>query len=411
MSEYGEDDFDILGEELPGDGYTPTANRDSKWYRTFAKVASGVPQGTWVSVWKGSKTLARVYRSNFKGGRMNVPKGHLWDVAVITYKEDPSLEDHIGRFCVRYNGPDPESERPDPLPAPRLHQEPEEDDPFYLALEPEGFAAYFSFHLKAQTHSIDYCFEEIDRYLKRHPDKEEVDWTELIPELLTDFDPEDPRYDDDNIFKIREGDISAVSSESVTYDKGETGLEMAHVPAEPDSEEEAPAPSEDLEAGGEVPEEGHQSEPGVPSDEGGVSAGEGPTQAPEAADQEDRGEEAVPSGPDEVLIGREVRPEPGSDHPGIETEGEGVVECEGAPIGSDRKHDFWTPLQGAPPVCRWCDQEQENTAEVQTLVQPDPQPMVAQPEGRSIQEIIQAQRQNEAPKATEPIPGLEDLMG
>lgn len=407
MSDDHEDVFEIIGEELPNQDYTPSENRDSRWYRTFARVASEAGPGMWVTVWRGPKTMARVYRSNFKGGRMNVPKGHLWDVSVLTYKQKPDLDDSEGILCVRYLGPDPESERPDPLPAPRLH-EPEPDDPFYLALEPEGFAAYFSFHLKAETHSIDYCIEEIDRYLSRHPDKEEVDWTELIPELLTKFDPEDPRYDDGDIFDQPEGDVSAVSSESVTYDKGETGLEMAHVPAEPDSEEEAPAPSEDLEVGGEVPEEGHQSEPGVPSDEGGVSAGEGPTQAPEAADQEDRGEEAVPSGPDEVLIGREVRPDEGSADTGAEAE---VIECEDAPIGSDRKHDFWTPLQGAPPVCRWCDQEQENTAEVQTLVQPDPQPMVAQPEGRSIQEIIQAQRQNEAPKATEPIPGLEDLMG
>lgn len=79
----------------------------------------------------------------------------------------------------------------------------------------------------------------------------------------------------------------------------------------------------------------------------------------------------------------------------------------------DGKHEFWTPLQGAPPVCRWCDTEQPNDAPVQQIVQPAPVAVAApaaqpDPPFPSVQDLIQNKVQAPAP-AGETIPGLEDM--
>lgn len=468
----------VIGDELPtSDGQPYSVRRETVWFKKLREVVEEHPAGKWVAVWEGSKTIARVNRNAFKTGRMNTPRGHLFDFDVLTKTHMEDLPDNIGLCVVRWNGVDENAEEVDPL---RPY---EAETPEWLSFDPPQFRKY----IKTLV-TMGVLEDEVERWVQHTGIP--MDWHAFTAEYGADLGATDEELAEaraavsvqpeaagdqapgegdvewgQTLAEIRaledgpDGAGGEQEADAGVAGRDEEGVEVdaPGAPAESDldslAEVEAPLP----EAGSHVPEEvpAGDEEPVAPEpddgtgavDSGGVPAADeepgGLVDASPVAPLEVQPPEQAPGAVDEVPVVADVpatpeavqptappvhaepapeqlpddAPRPSTPEAGpaavddpVEP-AEPVRECPEAPIGSDLKHEWWSPLQGAPPVCRWCNQEQPNTAELQQIIRPDATAVVAQPDGRSIQEMIAQQKaEGDVVKADEAIPGLEDLM-
>lgn len=369
-----------LGADMPLPARRSEGRRDTVWYRRLRDVIEKEPQGSWIVVMKGPKTVMRVYRSNFASQRLNVPTGHLFECDVFTRNERPELKDNEGYIAFRYLGIDPEAEVVDDLvpfdpDAPPVILEPVnrplirkrkprapklevEELPMWVKLPAESFAVYCEFE---STHGR--SEDDIAAMLTR--------WEAVngpLPSELSKVGGEQPHVPDPDVVP---GDSTSAS-----------------VPEIPELAEQA-----DLETQAQPDLYLHTEDEVVPPSESGplLVVSEAPKDAVVEPAPEPAGVEEVPSPEEQVAV-------------------YGEAGCQHDPYNKDH---WWSPLAGAPPVCRFCAAEQPNLASVQQVVEHQEVAVVVQPDGRSIQEIIAASRaDNGAPKieqGDEPIIGLEDF--
>ena len=295
--------FAPLGKEIPENpGNSGRTRKDTVWYKHFRRVVETVEKDTWVIVWKGSKTTARVYRNNFRIGKLNHPAGHLFDVAVLTQHDMPDLADNEGVVVIKYMGPDPKAERRDVLV-------PYDPTPYWLKLDPAAFGSYLVF-LASRDEPV---YNEIQRWEEHNGVRLDLDAIGLNEDLRYEKTQPDEDDDDDANDQLPAPAALPTAPE----------VEVAHVGAEPDG---APTPTPGVQDGA----GGAQADGAGPVDGGSVPAVPG-QQAPEGDAQ------VAPRAPTIV-----------SPEGGVVVAGpsEPVRECPDAPIGSNLRARVVVPASG-----------------------------------------------------------------
>lgn len=338
-----EEIFMELGINIPPE-MLGSSQTDSSWHQRLRRVMNEAEKGTWVAVAEGSLTHMRVYRSTFRKGDMNIPGGAVFECQVLRIPE----QDHRGRLAFRYRG-----QWDDPEIAGEVHRHENNQRVWYL---------------------MDY-----DKYVPRQRKEDREPW------LLLD----------------RAGILAWLQTES---DNGTTDDELAEILNKweqehnwTELEEHAAAAARLGDALGDLAEN-KEAPPVAPlaavGEENQPNAGEAP-QTPVPSDGS--------GGADTGSVDQSGGTVPAVEADPVPVAGP-LCPSQQSPNGD---HEWWSPLQGAPPVCRWCDIEQPNTAEVQQVVQPPPVPVVADPSFPNLHEQLANRSQTPAPE--EPIPGLEDM--
>jgi hypothetical protein len=316
----------------------------SVWHQRLKRVIEDAPKGNWVAVIEGQLAHMRVYRSTFRKGDMNIPAGAVFECKVL---KDPGSEGH-GTLAFRYRG--------------------QWDDP------------------------------EIASNVVRHEKEGRIYW-------LMDYDqytPRPPSTEDKPVWLSldRAGILAWIESES---DRGTDEDELSEMLSKweyehnwTDQEEHAAAAARLGDALGDLAE-AKTAPPVAPVAE--VDSEDQPLH-PEA--DQVRAQDDGPVGGDAAPVSDSSGSLPAPEELAVLT-----PNCT-SPQSPSGEHEYWTPLQGAPPVCRWCDEEEPNTAEVQQIVQPTP--VAAAPAAHpGLQEQL-ANRGTPVPVEGAPIPGLEDMM-